>query len=308
VGYSDDMHVGGIENSRRSDGIIDVARPPSEREALFVEKFYSSRDVVDRLIIELKKPKKAYDLIECMLKKLEVENQYKEGLVFDASEISIEREMNNFCFYGMFYQYDYYGEQELVHLISKGASCLIGLHNGKLFKNMKYRKKNETILLKEKLMYSNKLSLGMHVRNGTVLFHLNDVEYRASIGGGCTKLTIGKNFKGIITRLLWYENIAFNMKYLSSEKSRSEYYVDCLVDLEKLLIFKNQKGVYIDSLKPYFFSLSPFEVRIVNIFQNMNLYWLENGVLRTILLGEILEDVKVKKILERFITKALLKP
>ncbi|TBU04301.1 hypothetical protein CWI39_0826p0010 [Hamiltosporidium magnivora] len=266
--------------------------------------FYNSNsNIISILINDIKNnhPKyRNYKLYDKILKKFQLENSYPEGLVFFDSSIIIERRMVSFCCYIIYFQTDVEAEQNLISLYGNLITT-IGLKNARLFRKIQNGKQEETILLDQGNNHSKKINLSLSYNSGILLLYINEIKYKFYITD-INKLIIGKNFKGIVSKILWYEYYGFKMEY-TIDIPRSRYFIDFLSDLEKILIFNNHAGVYIDTLTPYFLSSCPIDIYISNIYKNSNFYWKQNTDLKNILLEESIKDQTIKSLYEKYFTE-----
>ncbi|KCZ79318.1 hypothetical protein H312_03297, partial [Anncaliia algerae PRA339] len=86
-----------------------------------------------------------------------------------------------------------------------------------------------------------------------------------------TKITIGEDFRGIISKILITENKTFCYNIFSKfQLGRIDFYLEVIKNLEKKLNYNNQAGVYIDGLCPYFLTKNKLQIEFTNVLYNEN--------------------------------------
>ncbi|KAF7683091.1 hypothetical protein TCON_1693 [Astathelohania contejeani] len=279
--------------------ITEMSEKPFKRntfDSKAMIEFEDTPQLLVNLTAELKKENKNLPLLEYYFERLERENKYVEGIVLESSSIEIIHKMNKFCLYITFYQHDPCGTQTLFKLVSQSKSYFaLKISQGKLFKEYNKGKNIKTELMSNR-QYIPKIEIGISSDKGNHKIYFNKEIYNTSLKH-INQIIIGNNFKGIITRILWYENLNYDQKYIK-EMERSRYYVELLYDLEKMLLFYHSNGVLIDNLKP-FYILSKINVNLENCVINRNCKWMENAGLRKLIWDEAEKDKKIRELIKR---------
>ncbi|EJW04244.1 hypothetical protein EDEG_01476 [Edhazardia aedis USNM 41457] len=278
-------------------------------KAILYSLFYNDQMRINILINSLSRKNNIFtcdtNKIDNIMKIMELNNQYKEGMMFYNSYIKFESKPLMFCFYGTFYQYDEDDQQSIIKLEHDQITFELIIHNKRLIKRINSNGKTENFLLTDVMENTKKLSVSIKFVNKKCELHLNQITTTFKMYG-FRRMVIGHKFKGIVSRILYYESSLYDKKYLC-ENSRSDYFISYLRDLEKIMIYQGIKGFYLDNLKPYEIN-NNFNIEMKNIIHNENINWIENKKLRDLLISEMkcneymLE--KVHKYLSNFLTNA----
>lgn len=222
--------------------------------------------------------------------------KYMSGLALNNSKITFNQTMNNFCLYCCFYQYNRQEDQYLFKMLCRDGYIALVVRNGQLLK-IRVEKDIENVILLQSPLNSC-YSLGLEYNSKILKVHINDIKLSITIRK-MRALEIGDNFRGIISRILCYENISYNDKY-KEEIDIVHYYVKHINKLEKTCQYYNYNGVLIDSLNPYFLSKTKFNIKIENVMINERYDFLKSDRFNNNFLKILRENDDLNVILENY--------
>ncbi|ELQ76645.1 hypothetical protein THOM_0364 [Trachipleistophora hominis] len=248
------------------------------------------------LEFELSKNDPNREIVSYCLKALLNDYKYASGMVFNKSKVVIRKKLSNFCLYCNFYQYDKIGDQLLFKITAPGGFTALIVRNGQLLKIQVEKGVENVVLLPSPV--NNLYALGLEYNNKVLKIHLNEIKLPVTIKGA-KLLEVGENFRGIIPRIVYYENVPYNEKYLENLDNIS-YYAKYINELEKICQYYNHNGVIVDSSMPYFLSKNSFHVNVDNLMINTLYDFLNSEGFTKAFLEKLKKDAEFRSILEQY--------
>lgn len=202
---------------------------------------------------------KMYDFCQ---KRLMLNYFFKSGLAFYTSKLEFEVKKGIFALFCDFHQYLTEGSQFLLKLFLKNKFFAIKIENNRLIMILSVNTE-EKILFQEDIT-SNRFNIAINCNSKMFSCFVNDYKNIFNLGK-ILKIEIGDNFKGIIQKILFFENEKFDHKYRASYPPE-EYFCKYLKNLQKRCSFYNNFGFFMSSENPYFLSSKMRDISIQNVF------------------------------------------
>ncbi|KMV65959.1 hypothetical protein M970_060580 [Encephalitozoon cuniculi EcunIII-L] len=219
-----------------------------------------------------------------------------DGMVFRDSSVVFTVPFKAFTLCLSFSQYEEMGEQVFVELEGKSHVLRIGRTNGKLFMKKMDGKSSSDVLLGEDTRPKMDEVLRSSYKSSRFSFWLNGRVY-SSMVGGVKRIRVGAGFRGVVEKIFLCES-DLPKKYTLGRARLSSLYADELSKIERFLAYKNWTGVYMDSTVPYFMS-GRLDVKVNNVIDNRNVYWMCNGKVRRLLEEEDMRELGCGDMMDR---------
>ncbi|KAH9411268.1 hypothetical protein HK407_06g10980 [Ordospora pajunii] len=232
------------------------------------------------LVAEIESKKRA-EVMDALIKRLEISSRVCEGMVFcKESFIAFEMPFDRFGFELSFLQCEEDGEQVFVEFDGRDARVAIGRTNGKLFLRRSAGGASEQSLLGEDSRPKINMIFRSWYKSSKLVFGFDEKMHSVKISG-IRRIVVGSGFKGIVEKLFVCESTAYG-GCVSRAQRGTRFYIDVLSKIEKTLLYRNRAGMYMDSARPYFISRS-IDVQISNVIDNKNVYWQHNKSVKKLL-------------------------
>lgn len=248
------------------------------------------------LELELSKNVSDKEVVSKCLRTLLHDYKYVSGLVFNRSKVTIRKKLSSFCLYCNLYQYSKIGDQLLFRITTPNGYTALIVRNGQLLKILVEKDAENIILLPSPV--NNLYTLGLEYNNKVLKINVNEIKLPVTIKRA-NSLDIGENFRGIIPRILYYENMSYNDKYFENLDNIS-YYAKYINELERKCQYYSHDGVLVDSLQPYFLSKNNFDVCVNNLMVNVQYDFLNSENFARIYLEKLKRVVEFRSILEQY--------
>lgn len=187
---------------------------------------------------------------------------FKPGLAFYSSKITFDVKKTQFSLYINFYQYQFTGSQFLVKFYLNTGFFGIKILNRHIVLVF-YDKNREKVVYQESLI-ENKINSAFEFNSRLLSCSLNDEKVTFNTGR-VEKIEIGDGFKGILDKILFYENEKFNNKY-RKPIAIEDFYIRFIQPLEKRCSFYNNFGFILFKYTPFFLSSRIRDIEIQNVF------------------------------------------
>lgn len=187
---------------------------------------------------------------------------FKPGLALYSSKISFEVKETQFSLYINFYQYQFTGPQFLVKFYLNTGFFGIKILNRHIL--MVFSNDNREKIVYQDSLLENKINSAFKFNSRLLSCSLNDEKLTFNTGK-VEKIEIGDGFKGILDKILFYENDKFNNKYRKPTEIE-EFYIRFIQPLEKRCGFYNHFGFFLFKNIPFFLSSKTRDIDIQNVF------------------------------------------
>lgn len=194
--------------------------------------------------------------------KLNLNYLYKSGLSFYTSVVSFATQKASFCLFFDAYQYVTINSQFLFKIYTQNGFMAIKLCNKKFFK-VRNKNGDENVEFLENLTGA-RINIALKFNSKILTCYVNELKFIFTTGK-VKKIEIGKDFKGIITKILYFENEKFNHKYRTDIRI-DKYFVKYLKNLEKRCKYYNHFGMFMCSDVPYFLTDEKRNIEIKNVW------------------------------------------
>lgn len=202
---------------------------------------------------------------------LDGREKYATGLALNDSVIDVKVDAKKYCIYCIFYQYDSTASCNLLTFVSPQGKITLGIANNRYFVQSNTKSRTSFSLLKGTGEISHKKSVAVKVEGCKGTFHYCSNKSTFKIDK-TSRIIVGEGFKGVILRMLFYENVDYSDRFLS-DGERCGYFLKHIKDLQKKLVYADSAGLYIDTLAPYHFTSRAIEVQFYNVVYHQNLNW-----------------------------------
>lgn len=278
-----------------------IALSQIEDENFFIDYIYDEKHLMELLSGYISNYENSFEQIGRILKKLEKYSIHQTGITFYDSLIHFNLDSKNFCLYISAIQYDEDDIQSIVKFEGENVEIDILIFNGKIIEKIVMNNMTEKILLEGDVFTEFKILLGIKYSKGALKISLNSKKHVIKLRS-ISSITIGDKFKGIMQRIIWYENSHYKNEYLN-DYSRTNLFINHLCDLQKKLIFRNENGFYIDNSTIYYFN-KQLNVEVVNVLSNVCVKWVYNYNLCDKIFIEAKKNEKLANILEGYVERA----
>lgn len=287
----------------KMENLVEFLQDQNLETSFFVKYIYNEKYLMNLLGEKMMPPDFDYELINQILKTLEMYASYQSGIVFYDSFLKFNLQTNTFCLYIIAIQYDTHGEQSLLKLEGEDLKIELLVMDCKIIEEITVGDYTERILIDSEIFPENKISIGMRYSKGHIRISLNKKNHIIK-NRSVSKIMIGARFRGIIEKVLYYENNHFKNEYLC-DANRSCFFVSTLCSLEKKLIFRNENGFYIDNMVSYLFN-KQMDIEISNVITNISVKWVHNFSVCDKIFKETKKNVKLANIIEKYVEQTYL--
>lgn len=205
------------------------------------------------------------DLMDHCKSRLMFNYDYKSGLFFYSSKVSFTTKKSNFSLFCNFYQYQLGYNQFIVRFFTKDGGYFGIKINDKNLIFLNFENNSEIVLLNDHIT-ENKIETAFEFNSKILLCYINDEKYTFNVGR-VKKIEIGDGFKGIIDKILFFENEKFDQQYKRSNISVEDFYNKFLQGLEKRCGFYNHFGFIMFKEIPFFLSCRRRDIEVKNVYR-----------------------------------------
>ncbi|KRH94343.1 hypothetical protein M153_2910002986 [Pseudoloma neurophilia] len=203
-----------------------------------------------------------HELVDFCRSRLLLNYSFKPGLAFYSSRITFETKKRNFCLFCNFFQYQSDGTQYIIKFHLELGFLGIRILN-KTLQLINHIESNEKIIYQETLS-NNRINTAFELHSKILSCDLNDERLRISTNK-IKQIEIGDGFRGIVDKILFFEDEKFDHKYRKILQPE-EFYDSCIQALEKRCSFYNNFGFIMFKDTPFYFSSKRRNIEIQNVF------------------------------------------
>ncbi|WUR02086.1 uncharacterized protein VNE69_01027 [Vairimorpha necatrix] len=185
-----------------------------------------------------------------------------EGLYFNNSYLEFKNTSKSFTLNMLMLQYDLLGNQNYIILKNNQDKFVLGINNGRLYYKTLINNIRTYKDINHEFKVNNTIYFEIIVDKGVISLLIEGRKYFLNIFT-VTDIIIGQGFKGIITKLLYFESSKYKKSRIV-HLDKSELYINIIKKIEMWCVSRSLGGMFLRSKKVYWWHKKPI-VKFNNI-------------------------------------------